>query len=158
MHNTGIIDNNIEVEDMSYLKVILAKINRHIQDTETDTPMIKGMKQAMRDNLSLRYTTQEQKIMIDITSMLDVRFKNMRYNTHQSHRDTLLTETVVVAKKEHQPLNYSETQMPQDSERQTETTQGQSLAELSRHSVIEPKDSNEDDFQAQMFDDADIDS
>ena len=101
--------------------------------------------------------------MITITSMLDVRFKNMRYNSHKSHRDTLQTEALLVAKKHQQPLNDSETQMPQDSESQIEATQGQSLAELSRNSVIGPKpracaskDSNKDDFYAQIFDDEDI--
>ena len=140
---------------------MLVKINEHIQGSTDDTQMIKGMNQAMRENLSIRYQSEEQKIMINITSMLDVRFKNMRYNSHKSHRDTLQTEALLVAKKHQQPLNDSETQMPQDSESQIEATQGQSLAELSRNSVIGPKpskDSNEDDFYAQIFDDEDIDS
>ena len=77
---------------------MLVKINDHIKDTTTDITMFKSMKQAMRDNLSLRYTIQEQKIMIDITSMLDVRFKNMRYNTHPSQMETLLAEAMMVAK------------------------------------------------------------
>ena len=53
--------------------------------------------------------------------------------------------------------------MPQDSESQIEVAEWQTLAELSRHSVIGPrpractsKDSNEYDFYAQIFDDEDI--
>ena len=60
--------------------------------------MIRGLKQAMRENLSIRYQSEEQKIMINIISMLDVRFKNMRYNTHPSQMETLLAEAVVVTK------------------------------------------------------------
>ena len=74
---------------MSYLKVMLVKINEHIKDTTDDNQMIKGMKQAMRENLNIRYQSEEQKIMITITSMLDVQFKNMRYNSYESHTDTL---------------------------------------------------------------------
>ena len=83
----------------SYLKVMLTQINHHIKDTKTDTSMIKVMKHAMRDNLSHRYTIQDQKIMIDITSMLDVQFKILKYNTHPSQMETLVAEAVMVAKK-----------------------------------------------------------
>ena len=55
--------------------------------------------------------------------------------------------------------------MPQDSESQIEATQGQTLTQLSRHSIIGPrpracisKDSNGYDVYAEIFDDADIDS
>ena len=35
---------------ISYLKEMLVKINEHIQDTTTDSQMIKCMKQAMRES------------------------------------------------------------------------------------------------------------
>ena len=57
---------------MSYLKEMLVKINEHIKDTTDDSQMIKGMKQAMRENLSIIYQSEAQKIMIIITSMLEV--------------------------------------------------------------------------------------
>ena len=77
---------------MSYLKVMLVKVNEHIKCTTDNSQMIKVVKQVMRENLSIRYQSEEQKIRIDITSMLDVRLKKMRYNSHKSHRDTLQTE------------------------------------------------------------------
>ena len=51
---------------MSYLKVMLIKIREHIQETTSDIQIIKDMKKTMRDNL-LRYTTEDQKNMLDIT-------------------------------------------------------------------------------------------
>ena len=75
---------------MSYLKVMLIKIREHIQETTSDIQIIKDMKKTMRKNLLLRYTTEEQKNMLDITSVLDPRFKNKHYDTSLPVRGTLL--------------------------------------------------------------------
>ena len=44
---------------MSYLKVMITKIKAHTQENPNDIQMIKEMKEAMRTNLSIRYTSDE---------------------------------------------------------------------------------------------------
>ena len=85
---------------MSYLKVKVIKIKEHNHETTSDTQMIKDMKKAMRDNLRLRYTSEEQQNMLDITSVLDPRFKNKHYNTSSTVRETLVLEAYYEATKQ----------------------------------------------------------
>ena len=74
-----------------------------------------------------------------------------------NHRDTLLNEALVVAKRQHQPLNDLQTQMPQDSEsywgnsraKSCRTIQAMSLGLRIVMRMI---------FMLKFFDDADIDS
>ena len=86
---------------MLYLKVMVIKIKDYIQETPSDSQMIKAMKEAMRDNLRLRYTSKEQQTMLDISSVLDVRFKNRLYNSSASVKENMLLEAIVEAR--HQP-------------------------------------------------------
>ena len=50
---------------MSYLKAMVTKIKAHLEETPSDSQMIKSMKEAMRNNLSLRYNSQEHQTMLD---------------------------------------------------------------------------------------------
>ena len=81
--------------------------------------------------------------MIDITSVLDVRFKNRMYNSSSSLMENLLCEAIVEAR--YQPNitenseNDSETQMPQESESQIKATHGQTLILLSGYCIIGPR-------------------
>ena len=93
----------------------------------------------IRDNFLLRYTSEEQQNMLDITSVLDPRFKNKHYNTSSTVRETLLLDAYYEATKPNIDEDDSQTQMPEESQSQVDVTQGQSLTQLSRNSIIEPR-------------------
>ena len=136
---------------MSYLKVMLIKIREHIQETTSDIQIIKDMKKTMRENLLLRYTTDEQKNMLDITSVLDPRFKNKHYNTSSTVRETLLLDAYYEATKPNIDEDDSQTQMPEESQSQVDVTQGQSLIQLSRNSIIQPRPCTSKVIDTQAF-------
>ena len=84
--------------------------------------MIKDMKKTMKENLLFRYTIDEQKYMLGITSVVDPRFKNKHYNTSSTVRETLVLEAYYEATK--QPNideDDSQTQLPEESQSQVLT-------------------------------------
>ena len=125
---------------MSYLEVMLVKIKEHIQETPSDIQIIKDMKKTMRENLLLRYTSEEHKNMLDITSVLDPRLKNKHYNTTVILRRTLMFDAYCEATKEANiDEDDSQTQMPEESQSQVDVTQGQCLTKLPRNRIIHPR-------------------
>ena len=80
---------------------MVIKILSHLEEITFSCAMIRDMKKYISDNFSLRYTSEEQKNMIDITFELDFRFKIRVNNSSSSQMHHVLCEAIVVAK--HQP-------------------------------------------------------
>ena len=99
--------------------------------------------------------------MLDITSVLDVIFKNKLYNSSSSVKENLLLEAIVEASHQTNIAeNASVTQKPEESQSQIEVTQGQTLTQLSRNSIIvrrpcTSKDSDTQKFYDEIFGDLD---
>ena len=90
--------------------------------------------------------------MIDITSVLDPRFKNKYYNTTALVGRTLLFDAYCEATKEANiDEDNSQTQMPEDSQSLVDVTQGQSLIQLSRNSTIQPRTDTSKEIDTQSF-------
>ena len=83
---------------------------------------------------------------------LDVRFKNKQYNASPYVQEKLLLEAIIESKHQQNIAeNDSETQMPEESQSQIEVTQGQTLTQLSRNSIIVPRPCTSKDSDTQKF-------
>ena len=90
---------------ISFVKPMINSFNAYLNTNETDSFLVKKSKKAIKNDLQTRYQEENLKNLLNITSLLDPRFKDYEDINNVANHQLLINMTVKINSSQNQSTN-----------------------------------------------------